>query len=79
MIRLFTQLLCPSRSTISTLSSAALLLILTSIQPVSAASNDQPFTVLEASIPEMQQAMESGQITSRELVEQYLIRIALYE
>ncbi|MDP1757368.1 MAG: amidase family protein, partial [Pseudohongiella sp.] len=79
MIRLFTQLLCPSRSTISTLSSAALLLILTSIQPVSAASNDQPFTVLEASIPEMQQAMESGQMTSRELVEQYLIRIALYE
>ncbi|MDP3515604.1 MAG: amidase family protein [Pseudohongiella sp.] len=79
MIRLLTQLLGHTRSTTPKLFSAALLLILTSNQPVSAASNDQPFAVLEASIPEMQQAMESGQMTSSELVEQYLIRIALYE
>lgn len=79
MIRLFTKTLGPSRNTIPKLFSATLLLIFTSIQPARAASNDQPFTVLEASIPEMQQAMESGQVTSRELVEQYLIRIALYE
>ncbi len=39
----------------------------------------QPFSVVEASIPEMQAAMEDGRVTSRELVEQYLIRIALYE
>lgn len=37
------------------------------------------FTVLEASIPEMQAAMSAGRITSRELVLQYLTRIALYE
>jgi len=79
MIRLFTQMLVLSQCIITALFSAALLLILTSNQPLSAATNDQPFTVLEANIPEMQQAMESGQMTSRELVEQYLIRIALYE
>ena len=37
------------------------------------------FSVMEASIPEMQQAMDEGRITSRELVEQYLTRIAIYE
>ncbi|MDP3517035.1 MAG: amidase family protein [Pseudohongiella sp.] len=77
--RFFRHVWHPSRSTTPKLFSAALLLIFTSNQPLNAASNDQPFAVLEASIPEMQQAMESGQMTSRELVEQYLIRIALYE
>src|SRR6185436_2441039 len=38
-----------------------------------------PFTVVEASIPEIQAAMASGKLTSRELVTQYLVRIALYE
>ena len=37
------------------------------------------FDVVEATIPEMQQAMEEGRVTSRELVEAHLIRIALYE
>ena len=37
------------------------------------------FTVVEASIPQMQEAMAKKQITSRQLVEQYLIRIAMYE
>ena len=37
-----------------------------------------PFSVVEASIPEMQQAMKDGRVTSRELVVQYLTRIALY-
>src|SRR5687767_15768783 len=37
------------------------------------------FTVVEASIPDMQRAMREGRVTSRHLVEQYLIRIALYE
>ena len=37
------------------------------------------FNVVETSIPEMQQAMEEGRVTSRELVEAYLLRIALYE
>ena len=37
------------------------------------------FDVVEATIPEMLGAMEAGQLTSRELVQQYLTRIALYE
>jgi amidase len=37
------------------------------------------FTVVEASIPEMQAAMAAGRVTSRQLVEQYLIRIGMYE
>ena len=38
-----------------------------------------PFSVVEASIADMQQAMAEGRVTSRQLVEQYLQRIALYE
>ncbi|HMF96072.1 MAG TPA: amidase family protein [Vicinamibacterales bacterium] len=37
------------------------------------------FTVVEATIPEMRAAMEQGRVTSKELVQQYLIRIATYE
>ncbi len=37
------------------------------------------FTVVEASIPEMQTAMREGRTTSREIVTQYLTRIGLYE
>ena len=37
------------------------------------------FTVVEATIPQMQEAMAKKQLTSRQLVEQYLIRIAMYE
>src|SRR2546427_3352168 len=37
------------------------------------------FTVIEATIPEMRAAMEQGRLTSRELVRQYLIRVATYE
>jgi len=44
-----------------------------------AASDDQEFDIVETSIPQMQQAMESGLVTARELVEQHLLRIALYE
>src|SRR3984957_2841036 len=36
------------------------------------------FNVVEATIPEMQAAMKERRITSRELVNQYLLRIALY-
>jgi amidase len=38
----------------------------------------RPFRVVEATIPEMQQAMKEGRVTSRDLVSQYLIRIGLY-
>ena len=37
------------------------------------------FDVVEATIPEMQTAMEEGRATSRDLVEAHLLRIALYE
>jgi amidase len=43
------------------------------------AQNPPKFSVVEATIPEMQAAMERGQLTSHDLVSQYLIRIALYE
>src|SRR5580658_4997598 len=43
-------------------------------------AQDRPkFKVVEATIPEMQKAMEQGRLTSRDLVSQYLVRIALYE
>jgi amidase len=37
------------------------------------------FNVVEAGIPEMRDAMAKGRVTSRELVAQYLMRIATYE
>jgi amidase len=37
------------------------------------------FNVVEASIMDMQRAMANGGVTSRELVQQYLTRIALYD
>jgi amidase len=37
------------------------------------------FNVVEASISDMQQAMQNGRATSRELVQQYLARIAIYD
>src|SRR5580700_2590195 len=39
----------------------------------------KPFTVVEATIPEMRAAMEQKRVTSHELVNQYLIRIAIYD
>ena len=35
--------------------------------------------MIEATILEMQAAMAKGQVTSRQLVEQYLVRLAIYE
>ncbi len=37
------------------------------------------FTVVEATIPELRAALEQRRVTSREIVGQYLVRIALYE
>jgi amidase len=39
----------------------------------------KPFTVVETTIADMRTAMEQGRVTSRQLVQQYLIRIATYE
>ncbi len=38
-----------------------------------------PYAVVEASIPDMRRAMEDGRTTSRKIVVQHLLRIALYE
>ena len=43
------------------------------------AQGQSKFSVVEATIPQMQAAMAKGQLTSRQLVEQYLQRIGMYE
>ena len=47
-------------------------------KPAPAASR-APFSVVEASIPEMRSAMEQGRVTSQELVRQYLMRIGQWK
>src|SRR5215813_6292566 len=54
-------------------------LLLTSLPLISSDTARAEFNVVEASIADMQQAMASGRVTSRELVQQYLSRIALYD
>jgi amidase len=46
---------------------------------VEAQNRNQTFSVVEASIPQMRTALEQKRVTSRELVTQYLARIAMYE
>jgi amidase len=41
-------------------------------------TKQKTFSVVEATIPEMQAAMSEGQVTSREIVTEYLLRIARY-
>jgi amidase len=54
-----------------------LAIVLFAAAPLFAA--DARFNVVEATIPQMQEAMRSGKLTSRELVTQYLLRIATYD
>ena len=56
-----------------------MLIVLFAALPVFGAQKKVPFSVVEATIPEMQRAMVEGRVTSRELVTQSLIRIAMYE
>src|SRR5215475_8117886 len=56
---------------------AGLLLSAQSRPPASPARRQ--FTVVESNIREMQTAMSEGLVTSREIVQQYLTRIAMYE
>ncbi|MDE3154546.1 MAG: amidase [Acidobacteriota bacterium] len=44
-----------------------------------AAAPKAPFNVVEATIPQMQKALADGQVTSHQLVVDYLARIGLYE
>jgi amidase len=57
----------------------AILLCLFVTAVLGARAERKTFSVVEASIPEMQKAMREKRITSRELVEQYLTRIAMYD
>jgi len=57
-----------------------LALLLLSLATLAAKKPDaKPFSVVEATIPEMQAALRDGRVTSRELVRQSLERIATYE
>ena len=47
--------------------------------PRPVATHPQRFTVVEATIRDMQRAMQDRRVTSRDLVTQYLTRIALYD
>src|SRR5438067_8663145 len=59
------------------------LLIVAALLTVPIAAKERPkqppFSVVEASISDMQAALKSGRVTSHELVQQYLTRIATYE
>jgi amidase len=39
----------------------------------------EPFALIEATIPQMREAMEQGRLTSHDLVEMYLARIGMYQ
>jgi amidase len=64
---------------------AALLMIVATIAAVRAQNGSKlstprkAFTVVETTIPEMRTALEQGRTTSRQIVQQYLTRIATYE
>src|SRR6266851_5466924 len=58
---------------------AIVALLLAAQTPRPSAAARQTFTVVESTIREMQAAMQEGRITSREIVLQYLTRIATYE
>src|SRR3989442_9409284 len=53
--------------------------ILFGLAVITASGQRRPLTVIEVTIPEMQKAMKEKRVTARDLVEQYLTRIALYD
>src|SRR5688572_21298294 len=57
----------------------AALALLTASAACGTARAASDVTVVEATIPQLQRALEEGRVTSRDLVEAYLVRIATYE
>jgi amidase len=57
----------------------ALLLVPLVVLSATPAGQSRSFRLVEATIPEMQAALSRGELTSRELVMQYLVRLGLYE
>ena len=53
--------------------------ILFGLAVITASGQRRPLTVIEVTIPEMQKAMKEKRLTARDLVQQYLTRIALYD
>ena len=58
---------------------AAVFIVRGQSRPPASGPRPAAFRIVEASIPEMRDAMASGRLTSRELVAQYLTRLGLYE
>ena len=69
----------PTARCVSTLLTLLMLAALAACGPGGSGDASEPFDVVEATIPEMQQAMADGSLTARELVEAHLVRIATYE
>ena len=63
----------------SGVAAALLSLALTTTGCAGAFGSGKPFTVVETGIPDLQKALADGRLTSRQLVVEYLTRIALYE
>ncbi|MEE8462710.1 MAG: amidase family protein [Acidobacteriota bacterium] len=57
----------------------SIIVVLAAIATLAPAVQAAEFSVVEASISEMQAALRDGRVTSRDLVTQYLVRIAMYE
>ena len=55
------------------------LALLGSAACASTPTGQRSFSVVEATIPDLQRALQEGRVTSRDLVEAYLLRIATYE
>ena len=66
----------PTRRAIASVVALSLSLLASCAPP---ADRTARFDVVETTIPEMQQALDEGRVTSRELVEAYLVRIAMHE
>src|SRR5262249_41318855 len=71
----------PGRQRALSLFALAVLIATGYARPLSIAMSPtaEPFNVVEAGIPDLQQALNEGRLTSRQLVVAYLTRIALYE
>lgn len=67
------------RRTLSVLILAAVGVLVIAPPRHSEVASKEPFCVVEATIPQMRAAMEQKRVTSREIVLQYLARIATYE
>ena len=58
---------------------SAIFVLLVTLCGFVARAQKRSFSVIEATIPEMQRAMKEKRVTSREIVQQYLARIAIYD